>query len=821
MSRALYRWGRLCARHGKLVLITWLVAVIAIVAISRAVGAQTSDDLTLPGTESTRATNLLEAKLPADSNGSNPVVLAVTTGRLDQGSNEKAVNATVSSLKQNDEVRSAVSPLSPAGADALSKDGQIGYISVNLRDGPGDLDTDTANEVIDAASPATDAGIEVEVGGYLGKQVSKPSTHSSEAIGIMAAIVILSFAFGTAVAMSMPLTTAILGLLAGLGLIALLGHVISIPSIAPTLGTMLGLGVGIDYALFIVTRHREGLATGLETEEAVARACASSGSAVVFAGCTVVIALLSLVFAGIPIVSALGYSAAIVVTIAILAATSLLPAILALLGPRIERWRIPFTQTSHGEGGGAWARWAHWIADHRWTAMLAASAFLLVLALPVLDMRLGQQDVGQLSTSTTARQAYDLITEGFGVGTNGPFLIGVKFDPPATNDQKSLNQLKAKQQRQQQQAEQQIQQQANAQAEQETQQLIDEGVPPDEAQAQATQEAQAQASKQEAAAQPSAKKQKKLDRQEAFLRSDASDPDLVHLQNKIKHADGVKSVSAAKVDRTGTGAVFTVIAKSSPSSEATQDLVNDLRDDVVPTATKGRGLDAYVGGQTASYVDLADRITDKLPQVILIVVALSFLLLMIAFRSIVVPLTAGIMNLLSVAASYGVLTAVFEKGWGTSIIGLDHSIPIVSFVPLLMFAILFGLSMDYQVFLLTRIKEHYAETHDNRTAVVDGLASSAWLITSAALIMVSVFGSFILNGDPTVKQFGVGLAVAIAIDATVVRCVLVPAVMEICGRANWWFPPRLDRTLPQLGIDSEEGLPDAPTPEPAAARPQP
>ncbi len=818
MSRVLYRWGHVCARHGKLVLIVWLVAVVAIVAIARAVGAQTSDDLTLPGTESTKATDLLEAKLPAEANGSNPIVLASSNGRLDKGANRKAVQATVHSLGREDDVRSTVSPLSSQGSDALTKDGKIGYISVNLYDGPGDLDVDTANAVIDAASPAEDAGLEVEAGGYLGKEVSKPSTHSSEAIGIAAAIIILSFAFGTAVAMSMPITTAILGLLTGLSLIALLGHVISVPSIAPTLGTMLGLGVGIDYALFIVTRHREGLAAGLETEEAVARACASSGSAVVFAGGTVVIALLSLVFAGIPIVSALGYSAAIVVTIAILAASSLLPAILALLGQRIERWRIPFTQTSHGGGGGAWARWAHWIADHRWTATLAATAFLLFLALPILDMRLGQQDIGQLSTSTTARQAYDLIDQGFGVGTNGPFLLAVKFNPPAQNDQKSLNQLKAKQKRQQQQQEQKIQQQANAQAEAQTQQLIDEGVPPDEAQAEAEQQAQAQAKKQEAAAQPSAKQQQKLDQQESFLKSDASDPDLVHLEDKIKHTHDVDSVSQAKVDKTGTAAVFTVTPTTSPSSEATQNLVDDLRDDVVPAATKGRGLEAFVGGQTASYVDLADRITDKLPQVIIIVVALSFLLLMIAFRSIVVPLTAGLMNLLSVAASYGVLTAVFEKGWGTSIIGLDHSIPIVSFVPLLMFAILFGLSMDYQVFLLTRIKEHYAESGDNRTAVVDGLASSAWLITSAALIMVSVFGSFILNGDPTVKQFGVGLAVAIAIDATVVRCVLVPAVMEICGRANWWFPPRLDRTLPQLGIDSEEGLPDAPAPEPAPAR---
>jgi RND superfamily putative drug exporter len=820
MSRVLYRWGHFCARHRHAALLSWIVGVILVVAVARAVGADTSDNLTLPGTDSTRATDLLERGLASEANGTNPIVITTEQGRLDHGANAKAVKATVRSLERQSEVRSAVSPLGSEGANALSKDGKIAYISVALRDGPGDLTEDDANGVIDAASPATDAGLEVEAGGYLGKAVSKPSTHSSEGIGLAAAVIILSFAFGTAVAMSLPITTAILGLLTGLSLIALLGHVVEVPSIAPTLGTMLGLGVGIDYALFIVTRHREGLAAGLETHEAVARACASSGSAVVFAGGTVVIALLSLLFAGIPIVTALGYSAAIVVAIAILAATTLLPALLAMLGPRIERLKVPFAPASHGDSSGSWARWAHWVADHRWTAMIAASLVLVLLALPVLDMRLGQQDVGQLSDSTTARRAYDLITEGFGVGSNGPLLTAVHFTRPAHNDQQQLNQVKATQKRQAQATQQQIQSQANAQAEATTQQLIEQGVPPDEAQAQAEQEAQAQAKQQEAAAQPSAKQQEKLDQQEAFLKSDASDPRLVHLQNRIEHAHGVKSVSPAKVNKQGTMGVFTAIPTSSPSSEATENLVLHLRDDVVPAATTGKGMEALVGGTTASNIDLADLITDKLPQVIIIVVALSFLLLMIAFRSIVVPLTAGLMNLLSVAASYGVLTGVFEKGWGTSLIGLDHSIPIVSYVPLLMFAILFGLSMDYQVFLLTRIKEHYAETHDNRTAVVDGLASSAWLITSAALIMVSVFGSFILNGDPTVKQFGVGLAVAIAIDATIVRCVLVPAVMEIFGRANWWFPPRLDRALPQLGIDSEEGLPEAPAdPSPASTSP--
>jgi uncharacterized membrane protein YdfJ with MMPL/SSD domain len=421
--------------------------------------------------------------------------------------------------------------------------------------------------------------------------------------------------------------------------------------------------------------------------------------------------------------------------------------------------------------------------------MLVAVAILLVLAIPVLNLELGQQDNAQMPKDTQIRQSYDLLTKGFGPGVNGPFLIAVDFgNDPAHPDNKKLNQLQQQQKQQQQKQQQEIQQQ--------TQQLELQGVPQAQAQQEATQQVEAKSA-------PSKQQQQQTQQQEAFLKTSASDPRLVKLENKIKKTKGVKSVSQATVDKSGSTAVFNVIATTAPSADATADLVGTLREPVIPDATKGTTLTAYVGGQTAGYVDLASRISDKLVLVIAVVIALSFLLLMAAFHSVVVPLTSGLMNLLSVGAAYGVLTFVFQEGHGAKLIGLPGPTPIVSYVPLLMFAILFGLSMDYQVFLLSRIQEHFRESGDNHEAVVDGLAVSARVITAAALIMVCVYTSFVLNGDPVVKEFGLGLAVAIAVDATIVRCVLVPATMVLLGKANWWMP-RFLRRMPRVGIEGED-----------------
>jgi RND superfamily putative drug exporter len=797
LTGVLYAIAGFCARNRWPVAIAWLVVVVVVAAAAKSVGERTTDDLTLKGTGSTQAQDLLNEKLPAQANGTNPVALEATTGKLTSGANERAVKATVKSLGKAPHVVSAVSPLSSNGADALSKDETIAYIPVALDVSRADLDEDEANDVIDAEAPARDAGLKVATGGYLGQEVSKPEVESSEAIGLLAAMVILSITFGTAAAMSLPISTAILGLIAGLSAIGLLGHAVEVPTVAPTLGAMMGLGVGIDYALFIVTRHRGFLAEGHSVEESASRAVGTAGGAVVFAGGTVVIALVAMGVAQIPIVSALGASAATVVVIAVLAAITLLPALLSVLGRHIESLRVPFgTHRPHDERPHGWARWARGVGRRPWPAIVAAVALLLFLAIPILNLRLGQQDNGQMPRSTTVRQAYDILSKGFGPGVNGPFLIAVDFDgSPAHPDHKKLNQLEAKQQKQQQQAKQQ-QEQAISQT---TQQLIAQGVPPDEAQAEAEQQVKAQAPPG-----PSAKKQKQVAQQEAFLKSPASDPRLVKLENKISKQKGVKDVSPATVDKSGSAAVFTVIPTTAPAAHATEDLVRTLRSPVIPDELAGTALQASVGGQTAGYIDLAERISDRLARVITVVILLSFVLLMIAFRSILVPLTAGLMNLLSVGAAYGVLTFVFQEGHGAKLIGLEGAVPIVSFVPLIMFGILFGLSMDYQVFLLTRMQEHFRDSRDNHEAVVDGLASTARVITSAALIMVSVFSSFVLNGDPTVKQFGLGLAVAIAIDATVVRCLLVPAVMVLMGRANWWLPSWAEQRMPRIGIEGEE-----------------
>jgi putative drug exporter of the RND superfamily len=784
MTGPLYRLGGFCSRHHWPVIVAWIVVAVAVALAARAAGTQTSDNLTLPGTGSTNAQNLLKDNLPDQAYGTNPVVLEARSGKLPDSKNKKAVNDTVDSLKKNPGVVHAVSPLGKAGAASLSKDKTIGYISVTLKEGPADLTEEDAQNIIDSESPARDAGLKVETGGYLGQAVSKSDTESSEAIGLAAAVVILLFAFGTATAMVLPIVTAVVGLATSLAVIKLLGHVAQVPSVAPTLATMIGLGVGIDYALFLVTRHKLQLRDGMEMRESIARATATAGGAVLFAGTTVVIALVSLLASGIPLVGTMGYSAAVAVVVAVLAAITLLPALLGALGPRINSLRVKLGRThpdDHQPHG--WARWARGVAARPWRSLVASLAILIVLAIPVLNLDLGSSDNGELPKSTTARQAYDLIDKGFGPGANGPLLLSVQLGTKAKPDQKQLNQIDKKQKQQK--------QQIASQEQQLTEQLMAEGVPQDQAQSQAEQQVKQQ----------TASQTKKLNQQKKLAESPATDPRLTKLTDAIKKDPGIKSVSPVTVDKKGTTAVFTAITTTAPSSPDTVDTVNRLRDDVIPNAIKGTDLKVYAGGQAAAYIDLAARIADKLPQMILLVVALSFIVLVLAFRSLLVPLKAAAANLLSVAAAYGVVTFVFQEGHGATLLGLDGAVPIASYVPLLMFAILFGLSMDYEVFLMTQIQEHYKEEGDPHKAVVDGLASTGRVITSAALIMVCVFSSFVLNGNAVVKEFGVGLAVAIAIDATVVRCLAVPAVMTLFGKAAWWLPGWLDRVLPRISIE--------------------
>jgi uncharacterized membrane protein YdfJ with MMPL/SSD domain len=900
MTPLLYRLGHFCARHSVLVLAVWVVVAISVIVVAKSVGSDTNDDLRLPGTDSQNATNLLSAKFPKQANGSVPVAFRAPEGhKLSDLKYKKPIQRVVKAYSKDPATTKVTGPFSEQGASQLNKKKTIGYISLNLEDSSSELTPEKAHRIIDVAQPLDKAGLKPAAGGYLGQKVSKPSTQLSVIVGLVAAVIILLYTFGTAVAMGIPIVTAIIGLSIGLGIVTFLGHAVEVPTSAPTLAIMIGLGVGIDYALFIVTRHLGQLHDGMEPRESVARATATSGGAVVFAASTVIIALLSLAAAGIPMVTTLGYTAAIVVFVAATAAITLLPAVLSLVGRGINRLHVPGLRVQHDERPHGWARWAVFVGSHPWPALVVGLIVLIVFALPVSYLHLGQKDNGALPTSTQSRQSYDTMTEGFGSGSNGPMLVAVSLSKPAHNDQADLDKLRNQEQKstqqeiskqqakaakkidqQTEQAQQEAKQKIDAEADQnkqEAKQQINAGAKQQQEQAaqqinaeadqakqdvgpegdkaidelaqneidqqnqtiqkkaqqkidqenqQITKQAQEELKKQNQSIQKqadqkqsqenkkiekqvkqqAAKKEKSSgdDQKEQFLESKASDPRLTDLRNAIKKTKGVDSVTYPLVNNKGNAAVYTVTSKTSPSSRATEDLVRKLRSDVIPKATKGKHMEADVGGSTASYIDLAIEITHKLPLVIAIVLVLSFLLLMLAFRSLLVPLKAVTMNVFSILAAFGVVSYAFSHDWTAHLIGLQGPIPIVSYVPLMMFAILFGLSMDYEVFLMTHVREQWQETGDPHEAVVHGLATTARVITSAAMIMVSVFLAFVINGDPTVKQFGLGMAVAVAVDATVVRCVLVPAIMALLGKAGWWFPKWLDRITPNLSIEGEE-----------------
>ena len=755
MTGVLYRLARFCVRHRFAVLAAWILLTVALVGVSHSLGDKTNDNATLPGTNSQQAADALSKSFPDQANGSSPIVLHVSSGKLTDSKYAQAVNQAAADVAKAPDVASVVNPLTTQGASALSKDQRTGYLSVTLSVNPGAMSVDDAQTIIDAAAkPAQAAGIQVETGGQLGQKVSKPSTEISELIGIIAAMVILTLTFGTVVAMLLPIVAAILGLASTLSIIQIFSHATTVSTVAPTLATMIGLGVGIDYALFIVTRHFRGMKDGLELRESIARAAATSGGAVSFAGGTVTIALVSLAVAGIPLVTTMGLMAAVAVVIAVLAALTLLPAMLAIIGSRINALRVRGRHPAEHPRQGAWARWAAGVARRPLISTLAALAILIPLAIPLLSLTLGQKDVAALSTSTTARRAYDLISDNFGPGVNGPLLVAVSLGSPA----------------------------------------------------------QASTSTGSASSQGSAGSDPR-----------ASDPRLQTLEKDVSQTPGVAAVTPVQIDKAGTTAYLNAVATTGPAEQATADLVSKLRLSVIPDAEKGTNMHAYVGGSTASNVDLASDISSKLLLQILVVIALSFLLLLLAFRTVVIPAQAAVMNLLSIGAAYGVLIAIFQFGWLHSLIGLDGAVPIVSYVPLFMFAVLFGLSMDYEVFLVSQIKEHADAGEDIKRSVVSGLVTSGRVITAAATIMVFVFGSFVLNGDPTVKQFGIGLAAAVILDATVVRCLLVPARMVSLGKANWYLPRWLGRILPRISIEGEEyfkardQIPEAPLQAPAAS----
>ena len=678
----------------KTVIGLWLVVLIGVGFASHALGTQYSSSAEAVGSDSAAANDVMARSFSKELSDASPLVYHADSGTLKDKENAAAVEESLKAASHAENVAGI-------GELTYSQDGKTASAQVLPSKALGDMSVEEGEAIYEAAEePVKGSGVSVDAGGQLGTKISKSESKTSELIGIAAAMLILVLIFGTVTAMVLPIAAAILGLICGLSLVSLLGHVVAVPDVAPTVGAMIGLGVGIDYSLFIVTRARSARHEGMSTVDAIGHAAATSGAAVAFAGITVVIALLSLAVSGITLITVLGQASAIVVVVAVLASMTLLPALLGLCGDHIERLRVGRDKRPTLGHSALWERWGARVARRPGVFALVSVLVLLALSMPVRSLELGLSDQSSAEKSTTSRQAYDLMTESFGAGSNGPLLVTAN-----TGDKDELSKL----------------------------------------------------------------------------------------YQGLSATEGVAAVGEPQVSKDGSAAMINVIPEGSPSSDATADLVDEVRASVIPKS----GVDAHVGGSTAQLLDLADLIGERLPVIIAVVVGLSMLLLLIAFRSVVAPIQAALVNLLSVGAAYGILTAVFQEGHGATAVGLDGAIPIVSYVPMMMFAILFGLAMDYQVFLLSRVREEVDAGKSPRQAVIAGLAGTGKVIASAAAIMVAVFASFILNGDPTVKEFGVGLASAIFIAGAMV-CVLLPAVMLLMGRHTWWVPRRLERLLPHM-----------------------
>ena len=709
----LARW---CFRHRGIVVGLWVLLLVILGGAHFVAGTSYSNDFRLPGTESTTALKLLQKSLPASSGDSDQIVVHLDRGSVRDPAVQAKVSGMLTKVSALPSVASVTSMYSPAGATQISSDGRTAYATVQFDDVANRLSPPAVQKVIDTAQAISVKGLEVELGGNAIQQAAqKPLNGRSEAIGIIAAAIILFLAFRSFWAMLLPLIVAVTGLSGGLLTVGLLSNPISLNSIAPTLAALIGLGVGIDYALFIVTRYRTGLQGGLEPEEAAIRALNTSGRAVLFAGGTVIIALLGLLVLRLNFLTGLGIGSAVTVAFTIVSALTLLPSMMGFLGTRLitknERQALVTDGPRVDGASGAWATWAGLVGKHK--AVLSVVVLILgaVLSIPTLSIRLGISDAGNDKAGTTTRSAYDLLADGFGPGFNGPLQLVSVIKTPA-----------------------------DAQA-------------------------------------------------------------LTGLLSAVKTTKGVAEVQAVPAKPGATIAVTVVVPTSAPQDEATTQLINRLRHDVVPAAEKGTSLKVYVGGSTAISQDFAGVLTGKLPLFLGVIITLGCLLLLLAFRSILVPLTAAAMNVLAAAASFGVVVAIFQWGWGADLLHVGGAGPVEAFVPSIMLAILFGLSMDYQVFLVSRMHEEWTHTRDNERAVRIGQAETGRVITAAALIMIFVFAGFILGGERVIAEFGIGLAAAVAIDAFFLRTVLVPALMHLIGPANWWLPGWLDRILPHLSVE--------------------
>jgi putative drug exporter of the RND superfamily len=712
--------ARFCYRRRRLVVGLWLATLVGINVLASILGTNFTTNFSAPNTESTRASKLLSANFKAQS-GDGVQVVFTGTPSMHDAAVERQVEELTAALARVPHVTSVSNPYASPGG--ISRSGTVALANAQLDGKAQDIPNSVGTQMIKIAEAHSTPQLEVRLGGQLIQQSERPSL-SGEGVGILAAIIILLIAFGSVLAMALPIVVALSGIAVGLPIIGLLTHVYPLQSFATTLATMIGIGVGIDYALFVVTRYRQGLHAGLAPEDAVVTAIDTSGRAVLFAGLTVIIALLGMLAIGLSFISGLGIGAAAVVALTVAAAVTLLPAVLGFVGTNVDKWRLPWV---HNDGDGTretvWHRWSRFVQRHAWALTIAGLAIVLALALPVLSLRLGFTDAGNDPAGTQTRQAYDLLSKGFGPGFNGPFLLAIEL--PAGGNHNA---------------------------------------------------------------------------------------DLANLETAIGATPGVASVAPPVTNPAGTTAIMRVYPNTAPQDEATSSLLHHLRQDVIPQATAASGAKVYVGGFAALTDDFSNLLGQRLPLFIGVVILLSFLLLMAVFRSILVPLKAAIMNLLSVGAAYGVIVMIFQFGWGKDLVGVGKEGPIQAFLPIMMFAILFGLSMDYEVFLLSRIREEYLRTGDNREAVADGLSATARVITAAAAIMCTFFLAFVLGDNIIIKLFGIGFASAIFIDATLIRLVIVPSTMELLGDANWWLPRWLDRILPHLDVEG-------PAIEPAPATP--
>jgi putative drug exporter of the RND superfamily len=702
------RLARTCVRRRRWVLAGWVVVVVGLSVLSGIFAGPVGDDYALPGSESERAVTLLEeGGLPARA-GTQAQLVFEALPSVDEPEVAADVAAAVDGVRQRLPEAEVVSPLEDAGAQQVSEDRTVGYVAVNLPE----LSADELSEVVDDLTAvqqgAASAGLRLEVGGLPVEAESEGPP--SELVGVVAAVVILLLAFGSVFAMGLPIVVGVVGAAGGVAAVGLAAQVVDMPSFAAPVAAMIAIGVGIDYALLVVTRYREALDADVPVEDAVVEAQQTAGRSVLFAGTIVVIASLGLVLMGLKLITGVALGIAVSVLLTMLAATTLLPALLGATGRRIDRLAVRRRGSPGGDGAAA-RRWSRQV-QKRPAAWAALSGVVLVaLALPALDMRLGFSDAGTRPEGDTAREAYDLLATGFGPGTNGPLVLAAETGDPGRRDA------------------------------------------------------------------------------------------LEQVAERVANDPGVARVSPVTTSPDGATALVQVVPTTGPRSEATTDLVHRLREETLPAVTVGTGAEVVVGGTTAAAVDFADYTADRLPLFLAVVMGLAMVLLVVVFRGLLVALKAVLVNLLSLGAAFGAVVAVFQWGWGVDLLDLGANGPVEAWAPMMLIAIVFGLSMDYEVFLLSRIKEEYDAGRDNATAVAAGLARTARVITAAAAIMVCVFGSFVLGSSRELQLFGFGLAFAVLVDATVVRMVLVPATMELLGDRNWWLPSWLAARLPHLTIE--------------------